>query len=140
MCMQCMTESKLVIQNVIPGYVLTVATKDVGIWKAGMHALVWENDPTLVFPALMEDPLLYFTDDYINGLAFDSPEWIRYENYAEVVRECEFYNHVSLNESWGLVDACIQAGYDPDEDGDVMGWVVDYIARKLAVAEDSSNA
>lgn len=132
MCTECLVEKKTIIEDVIPGFNLAQATKDYEAWFKGLFALTDGQEPYLIFlKSPVVDPLEGLTDEEID----ESPDRID-EEFWHVVRLAEdVYQEVikgSIMMSWQLVQACIAAGYNPEEDGArVMAWLVDHIARKL---------
>ena len=133
MCLQCSTQATLMVEKILPGWQLYQAMVTAERWPAGWYGLVQSNDPALVFPAegLCSDPCANMTDVEIDALSLDSPEWRGYQAHSAYVRTHFTLFKMTPKTAWRLVQACIQAGYKPEEDGDVEWWLIDYIARKL---------
>lgn len=114
-----MTHAELVIQDIIPGYILTRAKIDYivegqTIWPAGYYGVVFCNDPEFVFPELPAPP----GDD-------DAPN-----EFDTIVRQVEEFGF-TMDQGYRFVCACIQAGYNPQEDGVVMYWFLEHVYKKL---------
>jgi hypothetical protein len=112
MCLQCVAESQEIIRDIVPGYALHRATKDVpDEWPVGHYGVVKMNDPMLVF-ALPDDA----TEDDI------------LMNSLEMSDRFGF----SLWEGYDFTSACVAAGYVPDTDGyNVLAWFMEHVARRL---------
>lgn len=131
MCLQCATDAAS-YGEVLEGWFLMKSTKPHPDWDG--WALVQCNDPTYVWNFdLIKDPEAHLTEDEVNEIKYSSPEWHRWEEFYQIT---EKFNNV-LREShpvtgWELVNSCIKAGYDLEEDGhNVAYWLTHFLAVYL---------
>ncbi|MBU9199964.1 hypothetical protein KTD31_00925 [Burkholderia multivorans] len=133
MCEQCIAEAVMVVENVIPGFHLMQAARGSRHWKKGWYGLVESNDPTLVFEGpLLPDPTHGWSDDAINAM---SPEvQARLGRYDASVELLEDALVVDARTGYRIVTACIEAGYNPKEDGFLHYWLMNYMATRASAA------
>jgi len=133
MCLQCSTDAKLIIEDVIPGYSLYQAKKNAEGWPEEWYGLVKENDPTFVFPAFGLDPDLCdsLTEEQINALPEDSKELKSVEKFDKYVHTYKHLFETDPNSGWDFVESCMRDGYSPDIDGFVECWFLNKVAQSI---------
>lgn len=119
MCMQCLTESSIIIEDIVPGYLLARGVKDHEEWPAGHYAVIRCNDPIFVFPDLPKPPT---EDEGIN-------------DFDQTVRAVEEFGF-TLDQGYHFTTACIAAGYAPETDGRVMYWFLEYVYNRIHSKSD----
>lgn len=136
MCMQCLADA----HNVFVDRPLLPATAHNGPvwfvqghyghveWPRGWYGLVFLNDPFAVWeweptpePRVPEG----------RGKKVDAAYAVWHEWYTNASKAAESVNGLDLITAYDLVAACIKAGYDRLEDGDVALWLMGYIGRAL---------
>lgn len=131
MCLQCTAQSVKIVQDVIPGFSLCLATVDTPEWKAGQYGLVECNDPTVIFDGpLARDNTAGMTDDEINALPEDQQSLL--DAFLTAGERFEEQLEMDPNTGYRLVCACIENGYRPEEDGRVAHWLMHHMATKAA--------
>jgi len=131
MCEQCTTKAEMVVENVVPGFHLMVATQGSEHWKQGWYGLVEQNDPSFVFEGpLFQDPTHGWSDDAINAMSDEAQTGL--ERFHNRVEEFEDALETDPMTGYRLVSACMQAGYLPREDGSVQYWLMHLMATKVA--------
>ena len=131
MCLQCTAQSVKIVEDVIPGYSLCLATVDTDEWKAGQYGLVESNDPTVIFDGPLErDTTAGMTDDEINALPDEQNSML--DAFLTAGERFEEQLEMDPNSGYRLVCACIEAGYRPKEDGRVAHWLMHHMATKAA--------
>ena len=145
MCMQCVTRSVL-YGEIFPDWYLVRATQGdlmgpnkTSVWNKGEFGLVQVNDPDYIFGTIpMKDPFYDWTDEQINSA---SPEFC-------ALSDCFMDSAIELEESlqsnpetgWRLINAAIQVGYNPKEDGRFSFWFLHYLACFIeSIGEDCIN-
>ena len=123
MCEQCSADTTT-IGTVVPGIILVQAGRDGMEMRAGEYGLVECNDPFIIFsrrPA--SDNLHGWTEEQIDALAKDSPEWVTQRAWLDAGGE--FAEDLQLDPllGWRIVEACKAAGYDQAVDGGVTHWL-----------------
>jgi hypothetical protein len=132
MCLQCVTEAETVLDDPILGYILMVAKRDSEEWPAGHYGLVKCNDPDFIWEGKpLLDPLEGMDDDAIDALADDSEEWAGYERFMDFVEKIRPVFNTDPYTGHQFVRACEASGYKWKQDGDVVMWFIDHIARKM---------
>jgi len=134
MCLQCMTDAKVIKEDILPGYSLMQAQKEAEGWPKDWYGLVECNNPTVVFPNIGLEPDLCddLSDEEVDALPENSKEWqssLSLISYAR--KNLDQFKKIELKDSWRLVQACIQAGYNPEEDGLAECWLLNFIAKEL---------
>ena len=131
MCLCCSAEA-VDVAEVVKDFFLVRAAVDVDGWKSGQYALVVCNDPSYIFktPPRLQ-PVWNDADDDKSLDAEDA--WLA-EATAFI---SDLKQALSLNECHNLVGACVVAGYDRAEDGDVAFWLYDRIAK--LIQDDKAN-
>lgn len=106
--MQCLAKAEPVDWHFLPGYILTVSTREDGPanWPKGHYGIVAGNDPVFVFPPI---PV---------------PETAEFE---KLWNEFRYQFLLDPRTSYRLVSAAIEAGYDLDEDGCFCNWIMERI-------------
>lgn len=111
------------IGEVVPGIVLVRATVEGCYMEPGEFGLVEGDDPLYTFMRVPEpDPYDGLPDDEVNTRA-------ETDGFGPMLDWCKLAGGFSkrflidLNTGWRVVQACIKAGYDPDEDGDAGIWL-----------------
>lgn len=99
MCLQCVAEAELVLQEVIPGYQFYVSQKENEEWPKGYYGVIVRNDPDFIFPCDFSKSEEKHSE--LPKGAFEAENWF----YMDPYRGHRF------------VEACKQAGYDKEEDG-----------------------
>lgn len=119
MCMQCLTKSKIIIEDPIPGYLLTQATVGIEEWPEGYYGLVRCNDPDFVWKMKPRaEPPDSSHDD-----------WVVWAKEAEEFDECLDTDPMT---GWALVETCKKAGYDPEKYGYRVGfWLFGKLGEEL---------
>ena len=128
MCMQCLTEAKPVRDDeseVLPGYYLYIATKSYDAagsgWYEGELGLVQMNDPSYIITAkpLPEPP--------------DGDEYTKEDKaFWEQVGILDDDLQGDPMSGYSLVNACKQAGYDPEVDGyRIAAWLLNYLYQYI---------
>lgn len=121
MCMQCLTKSKMIVEQPIPGYFLVQATVGIEEWPEGYYGLVRCNDPDFIWK----------TRPRPEPPESDQDAWAKWAKEAEEFEEC--LNGDAMT-GWFLVDACKRAGYDPDEYGyRIAYWLFGKLGEKIGV-------
>jgi len=132
MCLQCTTNAILVKENIIPGYNLMESQVGHIDWPGGLYGLVRSNDPDFVLYDLLSDPTNDMSDNEIAALADDDPRWIQHEEHTRLCFDEAKRFVCDPMKGYSFVNACIQAGYKPQEHGsNVIMWFVDYAARQV---------
>ena len=132
MCLQCMTEAETVLEFPILGYWLMRATVDHPEWPEGHFGLVKCNDPDFVWEGEIHyDPLDEMTDDEIEALPKDGPEWEKYWAFAKHIERIEPAFNCRPELGYQFVGACVASGYNIDEDGYVIDWFISRIGKML---------
>lgn len=120
MCLQCVVESEIIIEGILPGYFLSQSTKDGDEeWPKGRYGIVKINDPEFVFPA---DPVKEPAEQeaffkWMNEVVYPANDAIMMR-----LQPLDIYN---------LIQAAIKVGYSPEVDGDFAAWLVNYVAVQL---------
>lgn len=119
-----MTNATIEVHNILPGWSLYRAQKDdpkadgqdESDWPQGWLGVVYCNDPLFVFPDPPKPP------------ENDSNEWSEFDSMA-----CEYNQKFgfSLDEGYRFIEACKLVGYNPDEDGFVMGWFLAHVYNTM---------
>jgi hypothetical protein len=135
MCLQCITKSKVIQKDVLPGFTLRQSTVDHEEWPLGWYGLVEMNDPTFVFPGpLLPDTTEGHSDEELNDLPDFPAGYNEFCAAADVLAEKLVGDPMS---GYRLVDACMQVGYKMD-DGHVHYWLMNFLAKKVGVSTESS--
>ncbi len=116
MCLQCEVDAQCVLREIIPGYQLYISIKDHEEWPKGQYGLVRCNDPDFVF-AIPKD-------------RDDEGEWYDFILYEFLMEPLTGYNFVS---------ACMAAGWNQKEHGDVAIWFVERILERLKKNESQNQ-
>lgn len=113
MCERCLI-NPLCFGEVLPGFYLSKARRQSTETKLGQWVLIETNDPV-------------FTFDFNFHMAVGSDEWDDrvYELWTQLT------NHP--HDGWRLVNAAIQAGYDPQTN--FVNWFALHIRQWLVVTE-----
>ncbi|KVP39616.1 hypothetical protein WJ87_05120 [Burkholderia ubonensis] len=136
MCLQCMTNAIIIKKNVLPGFDLMQSQQDAKGWPKGAYGLVEINDPTVVFPGpLLNDPTAGMSDDELNALPEMPAEVYAFDQSAEALGEQLILDAVTGHR---LVQACIECGYKPKEDGCLHFWLLHYLATQVDVQSEYS--
>ncbi|WP_126223284.1 hypothetical protein [Burkholderia ambifaria] len=131
MCEQCTAKAEMVVDNVVPGFHLMVATAGSHHWRKGWFGLVEQNDPSFVFEGpLLQDPTWGWSDDAINAMSTAIQAAL--EHFHNRVEEFESALEADPMTGYRLVSACLQAGYRPREDGSLQYWLMHHMATKAA--------
>lgn len=142
MCLECVTEAETLIEDIIPGYRLTVAMKDAEDWPKGYYGLVRGNDPDFVWPPDdYIDPFSGMTDEEIEAADEKAPdprwqEWYDFASFIARIRD-RFNTHPIIG--WHFINACQECGYDHYYDGDVIYWFIDRVNRRLRAGWNKEN-
>jgi hypothetical protein len=154
MCLQCLCEAKS-YGEVIPGWLLMTSSKGDKNWPLGYWGLVQSNDPTFVWEhrplfdphELIESelkrrgikqPEIDKRMEKIEASTQDRhPLWREFDNFhhkAETFSSA-ICSWCPPNVGFELISACIKAGYNPKEDGDVAFWLFSYMGYYLATKQ-----
>lgn len=128
MCMQCDTDAVMVKENVLPGFSLMMAMVSARGWNAGEYALVISDDPCLIF---RRDPI---PDEGDYGPAH------RLNMFTEAMRAAEddAKARMGMFSTWKLVQAMVEAGYNPEKDGSrAAWWLIDHIGKVIKEYENA---
>lgn len=143
MCKQCDAAGEVVRVDFLKGHSLIVAREDVPgddmtpEWRKGEYAIVFCHDPdvfikgTPVFD-LTED----MTEDEVNALKSDSPEWISHEQFHRWVDENRDRFSLAPVTAWKLVCGALAKGYDIEKSGHIETWILDKVAREHQRIQD----
>jgi len=133
MCLQCMAKAKIVVEEVLPGYQLMIATEGHEDWPKDHYGLVQCNDPDFVWGgAPMLDPLFYLTDEQQEAFSDDDPIWDKTDELFKLVEKMEPSFVCDPIVGYQLVQACKKAGYDEEKHGlKVLCWLVHHMAEKM---------
>lgn len=129
MCLQCVSESITIIDQILPGFSLCLATKpDPRFPKWG---LVECNDPTFMFEVdPISDPWENLTDEEIDSENYDVKKEEEFSKRYEEFKKS--FNKVYPTTGYDLVKACIESGYNREKDGwNVIIWLFNYIGNYL---------
>lgn len=130
MCEQCVADTKNYCEP-IPGWLLVRAQKDGNYMKKDDWGLVECNDPTFLFKTTpWIDPVHNWTDDQINALQSDDPQYILMDKWLDDM--CQFQDELNkcnagIDAGWRLIEACKKAGYDPSNDGSCANWLFHHL-------------
>lgn len=136
MCKQCLANAVVIKGNIVPGFTLMKATTFTDGWAAGQYGLVESDDPTFIFSGpILADPLAGIPGDELVKIPSEDPRWSKsldHMCYAGSIMQNFNTDPVT---GWRLVQACILAGFNPQDDGDVMYWLVNHMATQLPEAQ-----
>jgi len=120
-----LTDAVLVAEDIIPGWHIYRAQKnsgqidndDIDIWPQSWLGVLTENDPLFTFP---EPP---------------KPEDSIKSEFAIMCNMISETTSFTLNEGYRFVSACVLAGYNPADDGNVMYWFMERVYNRLHETE-----
>jgi hypothetical protein len=136
MCLQCTTQATVVKADILPGFSLMQSQLDSPEWPKGFYGLVETNDPTLVFAGpLLKDPTHSLGDDELNALPGFPAGTDEFDAAAWLLRDQLVLDAVT---GWRIVQACIERGYRPAEDGYLHRWLMQYMAMQVESVTDVS--
>ncbi|WP_157644021.1 hypothetical protein [Burkholderia ubonensis] len=131
-----MTNAIIIKKNVLPGFDLMQSQQDAQGWPKGAYGLVEINDPTVVFPGpLLKDPTAGMSDDELNALPEMPAGSDEFDQAAEALGEKLILEAVTGHR---LVQACIERGYKPTEDGFLHFWLLQYLATQVDIQSEPS--
>ena len=88
MCMQCVVDALVVIEDILPGYALMISTKDDPRWPKGSFGLVYCNDPDFVWAGEPpRDPFYGMSDVQIEAVPEDDELWDQFRKFAKFITE-----------------------------------------------------
>lgn len=126
MCLQCLAQARIVVENVFGGVHLMQSTVNVPGWPLGHYGLTSLNDPFVVFPGpLLRDPFEGLTEE--EGENVPEALWQAYRDAGQAIGKALV---LPALKGADLVRMCEESGYDREEDGDVQWWLMNYLARK----------
>lgn len=130
MCEQCLVQAQIVVEDIIPGYTLMISTQDAPHWPKDYWGLVRQNNPDFTWPGpgLPADPLTGKSEDEINVYTGAASEWVEYQKFIDYCDEIECEFNTDPMTGYHFVQACIDIGFDPECDGDVVMWFIDWAA------------
>jgi hypothetical protein len=133
MCDLCLANSELLIADVVPNVHFEVACCDNGEgWERGEYGFVFMNGPFVTWKGLpIVDPYDGLSDDEIDMIQNDDPILKLNQHYLDVNSDIEDYFYMRPNVAYWFIQSCIKDGYKPEEDGSVVFWVMNILAKKL---------
>lgn len=133
MCIQCMANAIILIEDVLPGYFLMVSTTNCEEWPLGHYALVQQNDPDFIWKGKpIIDPLFNWDDYEINNLPDNSKEWEKSDEFYKFIESIEPKFITDTMCGFELVQTCIKEGYNIKKHGKrIIAWLMHHIAVKL---------
>lgn len=129
MCLQCNTKATVVMEGVLPGYTLMQATEGTERWPAGWYGLVQANDPLLVFPGLVCDPLFESDQDLPPELESAC------DDFMSAVARMREYLSMSFSDAVRLSLVCREAGYARDRHGDIECWLLHHLTCRVCAGD-----
>jgi hypothetical protein len=122
----------MVKEQILPGYFLVMATKEIEEWPKGWYGLVQCNDPDFVWKGRPRPLHLYnLSDKEIKAIPIKTLKKWNKEEY-KFIDEIEDQFVTDPMKGYQLVAACKKAGYNPKKHGyNVLMWLMDYMGRKL---------
>lgn len=139
MCEQCLTWPVSFGQP-LPGYTLMRARRDGNEWMKGEWALIECNDPTFRWKTTPTPNPAYGMDAleeaaFLERLEPGSEEYARVEMWFPPDAFVEGITTGTVVDSYKLVKAAIEKGYDIEEDGNFYSWFFDYLGEWIKNAE-----
>ena len=139
MCLQCLTKSKVIVKEILPGYCLQKATVGHAEWPKGYYGLVRINDPDFIWKGEpLEDPLYNMPDSEVDALPNKSLLLKKNREYFDRVEQIEKHLVTSMGERldimamYALVKACKKIGYKEKVHGyRVVAWLSHHMALKI---------
>lgn len=135
MCLQCLAKSKMIYENIFPGYFLVKGTVEVkNEWPKGWYGLVQCNDPDFIWEEkITPNPYHGLTGKEINkGSKSLHDKYHRWSKMLDSIKDDFCECQADPMTSYQFVSACMKAGYRPKRDGfNVMHWFVDYVGEKM---------
>jgi len=138
MCEQCLTWP-ISFGQPIPGYTLMRARRDGNEWMKGEWGLIECNDPTFVWKSTPTPTLAYgMTVEeeaaLLESLDPESPEYARADLWLP---PDDFVDGLTGNavDSYKLVRAAVEKGYDIEKDGNFYLWFFDYLGEWIKNAD-----
>jgi len=139
MCLACVTRAVVLVENIIPGYFLEIATQDAAVgpeeWPKGYLGLVHMNGPDYVWKyEPLVDPTYDMSDDEVEALAKDDPKNKECEAFCDYLNREVFdsFYHTPFH-GHRFYEACMAAGYDPKTHGsNILYWFIQMVNTRLA--------
>ncbi|GBG14434.1 secretion system protein E [Novimethylophilus kurashikiensis] len=134
MCLQCLTEARVIAADVLPGYSLLQSTADNPDWPKGWFGLVRQNDPDLIFEGpLYADPTAGLDDDAVE----EQVESRDFDEFCVAAgRLHQALSSMGAMPGYQLVEACRRQGYNMDRDGhEVAYWLMHHLANTVTHKE-----
>ena len=139
MCESCQADAAMIKEDVIPGFHLFQSQKGTSHWPKGHYGLVIVDGPFLTWEGLPphQDPLFRVKEE--DETFEDDPIWdytMEFQHFCEGV-----LNQFRMGPRTGyeFTVACIQIGYSPATDGNVVYWFFGHLAKTLNLPKPWEN-
>lgn len=116
-------------------YDLVIATQDTASkqWMMGEYALLYRNHLVVSWDKQLPlDPLAHLTEDEICKLDDNDPIWEdenKFRLWILNVIQKRFVFHPETGHT--LYQVCLDEGFDRNENGNFLSWLMRYISRKV---------